>query len=106
MGLYHKKTHTSSAFSKFSYSVPSRQGIPEDPKLGGSEGKENEQKRDDKKDPKRPFFGDTTNFWGMKELGFKEIRQRRRDKEDGNVDPIGGFSDHAVVGVKEDGDQS
>ena len=36
---------------------------------------------------------------------FVNISDRRRNKEDGNVDPIGRFSDDAVVGVKQNGNE-
>ena len=41
----------------------------------------------------------------MKEPRFVDIGDRGRNKENCNVKPIGGSADHAVIGVKKNGDQ-
>lgn len=36
---------------------------------------------------------------------FVEIGNSRREKENGDVDPVGRFADHTVIGVEQDRDQ-
>ena len=47
----------------------------------------------------------TNDRFAVKQAGFRDIRDRRRDEEDRDIDPVGRFSDGAVIGVKQDGDQ-
>ena len=45
-------------------------------------------------------------LFGMKEARFIDICNCGRNKENSNIDPIGGFSNYAVIGVKQDRDQA
>ena len=89
----------------FSYPVTPRQGIPKDPDLGGEEGKHHEQRRDHAKSGNSPFRAITGDASLLKEPCLVQVRHGGRDKEKGDVEPIGGPADDPVIGVEKDGDQ-
>ena len=87
------------------YAVGPRQRISKDANLGGQEGEEHKEQSDGAEDGKRRL-GRVAGGRSFFELPcFVEVRHRRRDEENGDIDPVGGFSDDTVVGVKENGDQ-
>ena len=90
----------------FSSSVSSRQGVLEQAKLGCGKGEDGEKQGDRTKRGKCPSWRFAAQSVGLKELCLYPIRDRRGKKEDGNVEPVGGLADHAVVGVEDDRDQA
>ena len=85
----------------FRDAVASRQGIPEEADFGGEKGEYDKQRGGGGEEgygAARIF----ANFSPVFELAcFIDIRCGRRDKENGDVDPIGGGAYYAVVGVKQ-----
>jgi len=90
----------------FSSPVSSRQGVLKNTDLGGQKGEDHEQKRNGAQNADGDFGITATCLFFLKVLGLIKIGDRRRDEENGNVDPIGRSSNDAVVGVEDDGDQN
>ena len=88
------------------HAVLSGQRISKDAERGGPEGEYYKQKRNEAEKGERTFWMSATPFWVVEKACFVQVDHRRRDKENGDVDPIGGLADHAVVGVEKDGDQN
>ncbi len=90
----------------FLYSVVSCQGVFENPDFGSEKGEHNKANCNGTKASDCQFgaFAGYTLFF--KESRFRDIRNRRRNKKDGNVDPIGGFANGTVVGVKKNRNQT
>ena len=88
------------------YAVFPCQRISEDADLGGGKGEDDEEERYHRK------HGDALPGWGfaglvigVKASRFINIRRGSGDEEDRDIDPIGRFADHTVIGVKEKRDQ-
>ena len=90
---------------KVLYTIISRQGIFKNAKLWGAEG-EDEEEKGDGNEKGNGEFGMAAGYVAFLEF-FTLIEKRncRCNKEDGDVQPIGGFPHGAVVGIKNDGDQ-
>ena len=73
--------------------------------MRGHKGKENEQKPDDAKQGEGKTRACAFCFFVAEKPCFIDVSDRRRHKENGDVEPIGGFSDDTVVGVKNHGDE-
>ena len=74
--------------------------------MRGFEGKENEQKAYDAEQGKGKLLIFADGFFVAEELRFIAVSNRCRHKENGDIDPIGGFSDHTVVGVEDGRNQA
>ena len=64
-------------------------------------GKDNKEQCKDTEGGNCDFWGSATQLGTVVKTGFIKIGNGGANKEDGNVDPIGGFSYDAVVGVKQ-----
>ena len=87
------------------YPISPRQRILENADLGGEKGEKCKAEGDCKKDEDGRFGGFTLDAFFLKALRFIEIGDGGGDEKDGNIDPIRGSSDDAVVGVKDYGNQ-
>ena len=90
----------------FLYPIRSRQGITEHPDLGGEEGEHHEEQGDPPECRYRHLGTFTGHRLPLEEPCLVEVGQCRRDKENGDVDPVGGRAYYPVVGVEQDGDES
>ena len=87
------------------YPISPRQRILEDVDFGGEKGEKRKTEGNCYKEDDSCFWEFTRNAFFLKEFCFIEIGDGGGDEKDGNVDPIGGFSDDAVVGIKDHGNQ-
>ena len=84
----------------------SRQWIYENAEAWSAKCEENEKQGNHAKHgDRRPWRAASEAFF-LQEAQFVKICDHGRDKEDGDVEPIGGFADSAVVGIKKDGNQN
>ena len=90
----------------FLYTVRTCQGILKNTDLRCDKGKYHKEYGQHTKRCDGQFGGPTSYFVSVKETSFVYIGNGGTDKENGDVEPIGGFADHAVIGVKDDGYQS
>ena len=86
-------------------SVSARQRIPEYPHLRRAEGEYRKQYRDHAKEKQRPFCPSASHRPAVEQSRLVYIRGRCRQEENPDVEPVGGRADHAVVRVKEYGNQ-
>ena len=68
------------------------------------EGKHDKEQGNHTKRTESQFRGPARHFVGIKAC-FADIRDRGGKEENGDVKPIGGFTDHAVVGIEDHGNQ-
>ena len=87
------------------YTVCPCQGISENADLRRHKGEYREKNGNCRKRDKGAFWM-LADFWIVELPCFIEIRRGGGNEENGDVDPIGGLADHAVVGVKKDGNQA
>ena len=87
------------------YAIRARQWILENTDFGCFEGEHHEENGDDAEQGNRELWMVTRDLSLVELTSLVKIRNRRRDKKDRNVDPIGRSADCSVVGVKNDGDQ-
>lgn len=85
--------------------VSAGQRILEDAELGCGEGEECEEERDPAEKGEGKLGRVAYSHAAVELPRFVEVGDRRRDKEDRDVDPVGRTTDHSVVGVEQHGDQ-
>ncbi len=90
---------------RFLYSVSPGQRVLEDAELGCSKRKYHEQNCDHAKHGNSELGRFASRRFAAKLPRFVDIRNSRRDEENSNIDPVGGMTDHAVVGVENNGNQ-
>lgn len=87
-------------------SVRSRQGIKENSERRRFEGQYNKRKCRCREDHDGQPWGATAYFFTPKLACFVNIRCGGGDKENRDIDKIGGSTDDAVIGIKKEGNQS
>ena len=89
----------------FLYSVSARQRIPENADLGRHEGEEGEEGGDRYEKAEREPRGKTRPLRFSEKPCLEKVCRRRTNKENDDIDKVGGFSQGAVVGIKKNRDQ-
>ena len=87
------------------YSISPCQRIFENFELGRPEGKHNEEQGNGAKRYNSPFWRLANQFVFVQQPSLVKIRDCGRNKENGDVEPIGSLADHSVIGVKENRNQ-
>ena len=82
-------------------SVPARQGILKNPKLGCVKREDNECRRNHAKNKYRKPLSADTRLAAFQAPCLIKVRDSRRYKEDSNVYPVGRLAYNAVICVKQ-----
>ena len=88
-----------------SNSVAAADGILKKIELWCAEGKNDKAQGNETKKGDGDFWRNTTQLLLFEKPCLADICDCGTNKENGNVEPIGGFSDGTVVGIKDHGDQ-
>ena len=76
------------------------EGVLKDAKGGGAEGEEDEGDSEQAKGCEGKLGAVAGRCVFEKPFRFKEVGDGCREEEDRDVDPIGGFADHTVIGIE------
>ena len=93
--------HFSNGVAVSSNSVRSRQGVLENTDFGGEKGEQDEERRNSHKRRNGDFGRFTRCITLIESIDFIKICDRRGNKENGDVDPIRGSANDAVVRIED-----